>query len=47
MTFQPVESYTRVRLSDVVSDQIKSLISAGKLLPGQKRCRPSASSPRS
>ncbi|AHI67914.1 FadR/GntR family transcriptional regulator [Burkholderia thailandensis] len=36
MTFQPVESYTRVRLSDVVSDQIKSLISAGKLLPGQK-----------
>ncbi|WP_323120553.1 FadR/GntR family transcriptional regulator [Burkholderia alba] len=36
MTFQPVESYTRVRLSDVVSDQIKSLISNGTLLPGQK-----------
>lgn len=36
MTFQPVHSYSRVRLSDVVSGQIRSLISSGALLPGQR-----------
>ena len=36
MTFQPVHSYARVRLSDVVSGQIRSLISSGSLLPGQR-----------
>jgi GntR family transcriptional repressor for pyruvate dehydrogenase complex len=36
MTFQPVHSYSRVRLSDVVSDQIRALISSGALLPGQR-----------
>jgi len=36
MTFQPVHSYSRVRLSDVVSDQIRTLISSGALLPGQR-----------
>ena len=36
MTFQPVHSYSRVRLSDVVSGQIRSLISSGTLLPGQR-----------
>jgi GntR family transcriptional repressor for pyruvate dehydrogenase complex len=36
MTFQPVESYPRIRISDVVADQIKSLISTGNLLPGQR-----------
>src|SRR6478735_7810422 len=36
MTFQPVHSYARVRLSDVVSGQIRELISNGTLLPGQR-----------
>jgi GntR family transcriptional repressor for pyruvate dehydrogenase complex len=36
MTFQPVHSYSRVRLSDVVSGQIRALISSGTLLPGQR-----------
>lgn len=38
MTFQPVHShaYARVRLSDVVSGQIRQLISNGTLLPGQR-----------
>jgi GntR family transcriptional regulator, transcriptional repressor for pyruvate dehydrogenase complex len=38
MTFQPVHShaYTRVRLSDVVSTQIRELISTGSLMPGQR-----------
>jgi GntR family transcriptional repressor for pyruvate dehydrogenase complex len=36
MTFQPVHSYSRVRLSDVVSEQIRALISDGTLLPGQR-----------
>lgn len=36
MTFEPVQSYTRVRLSDVVSDQIKALIAKGELSPGQR-----------
>lgn len=36
MTFQPVESYHRTRISDVVADQIKSLIYDGTLLPGQR-----------
>ena len=38
MTFQPVHahSYARVRLSDIVSGQIRELISNGTLLPGQR-----------
>jgi len=36
MTFQPVHTYARVRLSDVVSDQIRAMISGGTLLPGQR-----------
>ncbi|WP_244815540.1 FadR/GntR family transcriptional regulator [Caballeronia sp. Lep1P3] len=38
MTFQPVQahSYARLRLSDVVSGQIRALISNGALLPGQR-----------
>ncbi len=36
MTFEPVQSYTRVRLSDVVSDQIKALVASGDLSPGQR-----------
>jgi GntR family transcriptional regulator, transcriptional repressor for pyruvate dehydrogenase complex len=38
MTFQPVHAhaYARVRLSDVVSGQIRELISNGTLLPGQR-----------
>jgi GntR family transcriptional repressor for pyruvate dehydrogenase complex len=38
MSFQPVHahSYARVRLSDVVSGQIRELISNGTLLPGQR-----------
>src|ERR1700759_3444049 len=38
MTFQPVHphAYARVRLSAVVSGQIRQLISAGTLLPGQR-----------
>lgn len=36
MAFEPVQSYTRVRLSDVVSDQIKSLIAKGELSPGDR-----------
>jgi GntR family transcriptional regulator, transcriptional repressor for pyruvate dehydrogenase complex len=38
MTFQPVHphAYARVRLSDVVSGQIRQLISDGTLLPGQR-----------
>lgn len=34
--FQPVHSYTRVRIADVVSDQIRALISSGALTPGQR-----------
>ena len=36
MTFQPVHSYSRVRISDVVSDRIRALISDGALSPGQR-----------
>jgi GntR family transcriptional repressor for pyruvate dehydrogenase complex len=36
MPFQPNQSYTRKRLSDVVSDQIKRLISDGALMPGDR-----------
>jgi GntR family transcriptional regulator, transcriptional repressor for pyruvate dehydrogenase complex len=38
MTFQPVHphAYARVRISDVVSGQIRELISNGALLPGQR-----------
>jgi GntR family transcriptional regulator, transcriptional repressor for pyruvate dehydrogenase complex len=38
MTFQPVHphAYARVRLSDVVSTQIRELISNGTLMPGQR-----------
>src|SRR5260370_16944556 len=36
MPFQPVHSYTRVRIADVVSDQIRALITSGALLPGQR-----------
>jgi GntR family transcriptional repressor for pyruvate dehydrogenase complex len=34
--FQPVHSYTRVRIADVVSDQIRALITSGALSPGQR-----------
>jgi GntR family transcriptional repressor for pyruvate dehydrogenase complex len=34
--FQPVHSYTRVRIADVVADQIRALISSGALTPGQR-----------
>ena len=36
MPFQPVHSYTRTRIADVVSDQIRALITSGALLPGQR-----------
>jgi GntR family transcriptional repressor for pyruvate dehydrogenase complex len=36
MPYQPVHSYTRVRIADVVSDQIRTLITSGALLPGQR-----------
>jgi GntR family transcriptional regulator, transcriptional repressor for pyruvate dehydrogenase complex len=36
MHFHPVQSFTRKRLSDVVSDQIKRLISDGVLMPGDR-----------
>ncbi|MDE1181656.1 FadR/GntR family transcriptional regulator [Paraburkholderia sp.] len=36
MHFQPVQGFTRKRLSDVVSDQIKKLISDGTLMPGDR-----------
>ncbi|RFU44641.1 FadR/GntR family transcriptional regulator [Paraburkholderia sp. DHOC27] len=36
MPFHPVPSFTRKRLSDVVSDQIKRLISDGVLMPGDR-----------
>ena len=36
MPFRPVHSYTRVRIADVVSDQIRALITTGALLPGQR-----------
>jgi GntR family transcriptional repressor for pyruvate dehydrogenase complex len=36
MPFRPIQSFTRKRLSDVVSDQIKRLISDGALMPGDR-----------
>ncbi|WCM24607.1 FadR family transcriptional regulator [Paraburkholderia bryophila] len=36
MPFRPIQSFTRKRLSDVVSDQIKQLISDGTLMPGDR-----------
>jgi GntR family transcriptional repressor for pyruvate dehydrogenase complex len=36
MQFHPIQSFTRKRLSDVVSDQIKRLISDGALMPGDR-----------
>ncbi|HZZ12680.1 MAG TPA: FadR/GntR family transcriptional regulator [Paraburkholderia sp.] len=36
MEFLPIQSFTRKRLSDVVSDQIKQLISDGTLMPGDR-----------
>jgi GntR family transcriptional repressor for pyruvate dehydrogenase complex len=36
MHFHPVQSFTRKRLSDVVSDQIKRLIADGVLMPGDR-----------
>jgi len=36
MQFRPIQGFTRKRLSDVVSDQIKSLISDGTLLSGER-----------
>jgi GntR family transcriptional repressor for pyruvate dehydrogenase complex len=36
MQFDPIQSFTRKRLSDVVSDQIKRLISDGTLMPGDR-----------
>jgi GntR family transcriptional repressor for pyruvate dehydrogenase complex len=36
MQFDPIQSFTRKRLSDVVSDQIKRLISDGALTPGDR-----------
>ncbi|NPT57215.1 FadR/GntR family transcriptional regulator [Paraburkholderia elongata] len=36
MPFLPIQSFTRKRLSDVVSDQIKQLISDGALMPGDR-----------
>lgn len=36
MTFESIQSYSRVRLSDVVADQIKAMIAKGELLPGQR-----------
>jgi len=36
MTFQPVHSYSRVRIADVVADQIRALISHGALRPGER-----------
>ncbi|WP_118184048.1 FadR/GntR family transcriptional regulator [Paraburkholderia phosphatilytica] len=36
MPFSPIQTVSRKRLSDVVADQIKALISAGTLLPGHR-----------
>ncbi|OLL28538.1 GntR family transcriptional regulator [Burkholderia sp. SRS-W-2-2016] len=36
MPFTPIPSFARKRLSDVVSDQIKQLISEGTLMPGDR-----------
>lgn len=36
MSFQPIHAYSRQRLSDVVSDQVRAMISSGALLPGQR-----------
>jgi GntR family transcriptional regulator, transcriptional repressor for pyruvate dehydrogenase complex len=36
MNFQPVGAYERIRISDLVADQIQSLICEGELLPGQR-----------
>ncbi|CAG4895622.1 Pyruvate dehydrogenase complex repressor [Paraburkholderia saeva] len=36
MQFRPIPTFTRKRLSDVVSDQIKALISEGALRPGDR-----------
>jgi GntR family transcriptional regulator, transcriptional repressor for pyruvate dehydrogenase complex len=36
MQFRPIQSFNRTRLSDVVADQIKSLISEGMLRPGDR-----------
>jgi GntR family transcriptional repressor for pyruvate dehydrogenase complex len=36
MQFGPIQSFSRTRLSDVVAEQIKSLISSGALRPGDR-----------
>ncbi|MEX3786632.1 FadR/GntR family transcriptional regulator [Paraburkholderia sp. BR14374] len=36
MPFTPIPSFARKRISDVVSDQIKQLISEGSLMPGDR-----------
>ncbi|CAH2909439.1 MAG: Lactate-responsive regulator LldR in Enterobacteria, GntR family [uncultured Paraburkholderia sp.] len=36
MHFRPIQSFTRKRLSDVVADQIKQLISDDTLMPGDR-----------
>ncbi|HEY2023244.1 FadR/GntR family transcriptional regulator [Paraburkholderia sp.] len=36
MPFTPIPSFTRKRISDVVSEQIKQLISEGTLMPGDR-----------
>ena len=36
MLFAPIQSFTRNRISNVVSDQIKQLISEGTLMPGDR-----------
>jgi GntR family transcriptional regulator, transcriptional repressor for pyruvate dehydrogenase complex len=36
MPFTPIPSFTRKRISDVVSDQVKQLISEGTLMPGDR-----------
>src|SRR5471032_3635105 len=36
MPFKPVHSYTRTRIADVVSDQIRAIFTSGALLPGQR-----------
>ena len=36
MPFTPIPSFARKRISDVVSDQIKQLISEGTLMPGDR-----------
>ncbi|SDV50346.1 FadR/GntR family transcriptional regulator [Chitinasiproducens palmae] len=36
MTFEPIAAFSRVRLSDVVADQLKTMICDGRLLPGAR-----------